>query len=200
LIKLKMECPLAKDIKKFTHSFKIMGCKRFFNDEGASSIVTFRTQTSRNQLEEYFNRQPHIFDAQFRKVGRDGYVGLIRFLKCPCTRTKLLDNHILSIKADEQSVTFHVVLSNKQEKRTLLNSIEHSGIQYKVEKADTLTGRFLLTARQEKTLNHALSNGYFRYPRQVSVTEMARDFGVSAAAYTETIRKALRKIVLKSLW
>jgi predicted DNA binding protein len=56
-----------------------------------------------------------------------------------------------------------------------------------------------LTTRQEAVLTHAYLNGYFRQLRPAPVSALAREFGVSTPAYTETLRRALAKLVAHTL-
>jgi predicted DNA binding protein len=57
----------------------------------------------------------------------------------------------------------------------------------------------MLTTRQEAVLTHAYLNGYFRQLRPAPVSALAREFGVSTPAYTETLRRALAKLVAHTL-
>jgi len=57
---------------------------------------------------------------------------------------------------------------------------------------------FNLSARQGQVIRHALSSGYFDWPRRASLAEVARAAGVSKATAAEHVRRAEAKILKKA--
>ncbi|WP_423750703.1 helix-turn-helix domain-containing protein [Salinirarus marinus] len=56
-----------------------------------------------------------------------------------------------------------------------------------------------LTARQRETLMHAVENGYYSLPRQISTQELADTFDISDQAITERLRRGISTLVLNTL-
>jgi predicted DNA binding protein len=52
-----------------------------------------------------------------------------------------------------------------------------------------------LTDRQKEVLKFAVSNGYYKYPRQSSLDKLSRKFKINFSAFQAHIRKAENKIV-----
>ncbi|MEM0348806.1 MAG: helix-turn-helix domain-containing protein [Candidatus Caldarchaeum sp.] len=199
VLRLRVECPTIAEIMKYSSSVDILSCKPFNNSDGTSTILTFRTKLSASQLQTHFQSNPQVLEAQFRKIGREGGVAVVTSFKCPCTKTGILNTHVLSIKKDGNWITFHIVFINKQEKEKIIRNIDATGIKYELETTRFFTTKNILTTKQEAVLRHALEKGFFRHPRPMNITQMAKHFGVSASSYTETLKKALEKIVAKVL-
>jgi len=54
-----------------------------------------------------------------------------------------------------------------------------------------------LTTKQEKILSEAVKWGYYKYPRQIDTTELARRIGVSKTTLIEHLRKAENRVMDK---
>lgn len=59
---------------------------------------------------------------------------------------------------------------------------------------DGLRG-FELTAMQLETLQHAFEHGFFAVPREITLQEMAADFGISDSAVSQRIRRGLETVL-----
>ncbi|MEM4296974.1 MAG: helix-turn-helix domain-containing protein, partial [Nitrososphaerota archaeon] len=56
-----------------------------------------------------------------------------------------------------------------------------------------------LTSRQEAALVHAYLGGYFNYPRPKPLVKLARELGLSPSSYSETLRRGIKKAVMRLL-
>jgi len=67
----------------------------------------------------------------------------------------------------------------------------------KASKSDItpLDQQVALTARQEQVLGTALAQGYFEFPRRISLTELSELVGVRPSTLSEILRGAERRIL-----
>jgi len=72
----------------------------------------------------------------------------------------------------------------------------------KTSKRDT-SGLFdhqvVLTARQEQILGTALAQGYFEFPRKISLTNLSELVGVRPSTLSEILRSAERRVLESSV-
>ena len=56
-----------------------------------------------------------------------------------------------------------------------------------------------LTVNQKKILNFAAKFGYYDYPRRITSEELAEKIGISKDIILENLRKAEKRIIIKTL-
>lgn len=174
---------------------KILSCRPAFGEMGASALVTFVSPRDAEALQNAVKRCPSVVRAEFKKISRNTGVGVVDSLRCACSRLGIPSTHIAKIETDGEEMIFHVILSSRKEVEELKEKMKKIGVAFRLEGIRPVNSKKFLTQRQEQILVHAFMKGYFEYPRPVSIAEMAKDFGVSAPAYVETLRKALSKVV-----
>ncbi|MEM2080364.1 MAG: helix-turn-helix domain-containing protein, partial [Nitrososphaerota archaeon] len=72
---------------------------------------------------------------------------------------------------------------------------EKEGITYEVEHNINVDVAEELTPLQERLLDRALREGYLDIPRRARVEHLAKEFGITKASLSITLRRALRKAV-----
>ena len=53
----------------------------------------------------------------------------------------------------------------------------------------------MLTKKQAEVLNAAIKHGYFDTPKRISTKELARELGISPSTLSETLRRALKRVL-----
>lgn len=79
--------------------------------------------------------------------------------------------------------------------RKFMQRLTDRGIMYKTLELSLVKSNGGLTSRQELIVKAALELGFFDYPKKIHVKELAHLFGITPATLTETMRKAMKKIV-----
>ncbi|BBD73595.1 hypothetical protein HS1genome_1984 [Sulfodiicoccus acidiphilus] len=57
-----------------------------------------------------------------------------------------------------------------------------------------LSAKGRLTSREEEVLRLAVRRGYFEWPREVGLAELASELGVTRTAVLQILRKAMKKV------
>ncbi|GBC70208.1 hypothetical protein HRbin01_01918 [archaeon HR01] len=79
--------------------------------------------------------------------------------------------------------------------RRFMQRLSERGIMYETVELSVVKPNGGLTSRQEMIIKAALELGFFDYPKKIHVKELAQLFGITPATFTETLRKALKRIV-----
>ncbi|MEM2238451.1 MAG: helix-turn-helix domain-containing protein [Candidatus Caldarchaeum sp.] len=196
-LKVQLSCPWMSELRKHVSNFRIVSCRPVYRGGGASAVVAFRSGLDPAELQAFLQKLPYVTKAEFKKTGKNNGVGIVSSLLCPCSKLGIPYEHVLKIVAEEGWVNFHILLSGEQELKEFMENIRSTGLKHKLEKVRIFKPSVFLTPRQEQVLAHAYVKGYFSYPRQLTVSQLAKDFGVSTPTYTELLRRALSKLVLK---
>ena len=77
----------------------------------------------------------------------------------------------------------------------ILTALEKEGITYEVEHNINVDVAEELTPLQERLLDRALREGYLDIPRRARVEHLAKEFGITKASLSITLRRTLRKAV-----
>ncbi|MEM4303912.1 MAG: helix-turn-helix domain-containing protein [Candidatus Caldarchaeum sp.] len=199
-LKVQLSCPWMSELRKHVSNFSIISCRPVYRGGGASTVVSFRSNLDPAELQSHIKKLPYIVKAEFRKIGKNNGIGIVSSLMCPCSRIGIPNTHVLKILVEDGWMNFHILLPSKQELEEMMEKIKVAGLKHRLEKVRVFKAGAFLTPRQEQALAHAFLKGYFEYPRPASVSQLAKDFGVSTPTYAELLRRALSKLVLKWFW
>ncbi len=85
---------------------------------------------------------------------------------------------------------------NKRESLTeLLDQMKQEHIDVKIMKLSSVADVENLTSHQRTLVETALEEGFFDYPRRISLRELSKKMGISASTASEVLRRAERKIL-----
>ncbi|WP_276259020.1 helix-turn-helix domain-containing protein [Haloglomus litoreum] len=142
-------------------------------------------------------------------LDRNGEQGLYR-LEWKHSPTDLIDamarsDAVILEATGDTSWTFRLRFTNHDNLTAFHNAIDDQHISIQVKRTYTLTKessrgqRLDLTPEQREALVLAVKWGYFASPREVSLGELAEEFGISQQATSKRIRQANEKILQEVL-
>ena len=94
-----------------------------------------------------------------------------------------------------QPASWRFVARRASDLRQVLRSLEREGIRTRLEDVAPLEPRPALTGRQREIMAAALSQGFFEFPRKISLTELSKLVGVKPSTLSEVLRSAERRIM-----
>jgi predicted DNA binding protein len=118
----------------------------------------------------------------------------------------LLDGHgvILEAKARADTWRLKFRFNTHEDVHAFRDQFSDLGTDVTVERLFTpktpRQGEYNLTARQQRALLAAFERGYFSSPREVQMTELADEFGISTNAMSERLRRAVSALVENSIY
>ncbi|TDA41909.1 MAG: hypothetical protein DSO07_02070 [Thermoproteota archaeon] len=128
----------------------------------------------------------------------EGNITKIKMLESEgCELCRLLSSDkafLISAKVEDDNMRCEVILSSRQAFRKI-SSVLRTYNGFKI--ISIVKGAPMLTKRQEEVLIAAVRMGYFDIPRRIKTKELAKMLGISQASLTETLRKAMKKLIME---
>jgi predicted DNA binding protein len=93
-------------------------------------------------------------------------------------------------------ITYSFMVPTAEAYRGILTDLEKTGHKVKILKVGKFEQQIgVLTENQERIFWLALKSGFFDYPRQVGMAELAGKLGISAATLSEIMRRGTRRLL-----
>jgi len=93
------------------------------------------------------------------------------------------------------TIEWTVAFSGREALTELLEKLKAEKIDVKIMRLTSIADVESLTSRQRNIVEVALEEGYFDYPRRISLRNLAKKRGVSASPVSEVLRRAEKKIL-----
>jgi predicted DNA binding protein len=96
----------------------------------------------------------------------------------------------------DNMITYSFMVPTFDEYKGIIADLEKTGHKVNVCKIGKFKQQIgVLTENQERIFWLALKSGFFDYPRQIGVTELAAKLGISAATLSEVMRRGTRRLL-----
>ncbi|WP_227355411.1 helix-turn-helix domain-containing protein [Haladaptatus salinisoli] len=118
---------------------------------------------------------------------------------------EMIDQHAAIVEADARAGSWRLKLrfTEEGEVSSFQRHFSDTGVTFEVNqlyRPDAPRQReYDLTPEQRDTLVTALDKGYFEIPRDISIEELADEFGISANAISQRIRRGSANLVRNTL-
>jgi hypothetical protein len=114
-----------------------------------------------------------------------------------CNTILAHDAFLVSGKSMEDSIiSYSFMVPTHEAYRGILGALEKAGYKVNVRKIGKFEQQIgVLTENQERIFWLALKSGFFDYPRQVGLAELATKLGISAATLSEIMRRGTRRLL-----
>jgi hypothetical protein len=97
--------------------------------------------------------------------------------------------------AQTQPALWRFITRNPSDLRRVLSGLENQGVGTKIVGVAPLERKTELTGRQKEIVTTAVAQGFFEFPRKVSLTELSKLVGVKPSTLSEILRNAERRIM-----
>ncbi len=114
-----------------------------------------------------------------------------------CNTILAHDAFLVSGKSMQDNIiTYSFMVPTHESFRGIINDLEKTGHKVVVRKVGKFEAQIdVLTENQERIFWLALKSGFFDYPRQVGMAELAAKLGISAATLSEIMRRGTRRLL-----
>ena len=114
-----------------------------------------------------------------------------------CNTILAHDAFLVSGKSMQDNIiTYSFMVPTHEAFRGIINDLEKTGHKVIVRKVGKFEAQIdVLTENQERIFWLALKSGFFDYPRQVGMAELAAKLGISAATLSEIMRRGTRRLL-----
>ena len=114
-----------------------------------------------------------------------------------CNTILAHDAFLVSGKSmQDDIITYSFMVPTFEAYRGILTDLEKAGHKTKILKVGKFEQQIgVLTENQERIFWLALKSGFFDYPRQIGMAELASKLGISAATLSEIMRRGTRRLL-----
>jgi len=180
---------------------RILDCRP--TDGGTLTVlveVTAQDQDLDMVLDEIRGRAD-VTDVRLIKTKKGGMIGTVLMKGHSIARAVLETGGfcrscpLLEPVGPDGRVEWKIALDQSRPIEALLQKIAALGMDAEVRSVSRADGLRELTEKQQALLELAEEKGHYNFPRRISITELARIQGISAATASEILRGAERRIV-----
>jgi predicted DNA binding protein len=114
-----------------------------------------------------------------------------------CNNILAHDAFLVSGKSmQDKIITYSFMVPTFEAYRGIIADLEKAGHKVQVRKIGKFEQKIgVLTENQERIFWLALKSGFFEYPRQIGMAELAAKLGISGATLSEIIRRGTRRLL-----
>lgn len=103
------------------------------------------------------------------------------------------------LNSEVQPATWRFIARKSSDFRQILARLAQEGIDNRIEDVAPLERKATLTGRQKEIVATAVAQGYFEFPRRISLTNLSELLGVKPSTLSEILRSAERRIMANAL-
>jgi predicted DNA binding protein len=175
---------------------RIVSCK----PNGKSGMLHYAEISRKGDIDEvisHIKANPNVKDSEFTRTDESRATVLVVTNNSPVCRSiwkrdGFCTNCLLS--GDRKRSSWRIALSGKDSFNELLSDLDENGLTVTIRDSKMLQNG-TLTFDQSKIIRIAEEQGYFEFPRRVSLTELAQRLHMSKSNLEEILRRAEHKIV-----
>ncbi len=198
--RFKLEIPEGKILRRISKeypdlSFNILSLLPIGKKTGSCSL-----QIKGKSLIDYRKKLIQLiksFDLKAVILGNiPGYILLNLQIKDPwileaIIKIELMIHYPLEIK--NGFISFQLI-SDRKKIDNLFDEFDTKKLDYNLIEIGYYRPETLLTPNQDQVLKDAVKLGYYEIPREISLTNMAKKYNISASALSETFRRIDKKL------
>ena len=99
------------------------------------------------------------------------------------------------LNSEVQPASWRFIARKSSDFRQVLARLSKEGIETRIEDVAPLERKATLTGRQKEIMATAVAQGYFEFPRKISLTGLSELVGVKPSTLSEILRSAERRIM-----
>ncbi len=203
-IVLQLKAPqtwVSEITSKHPSKIRILDCKPSENKDGIRQLV--QVTSDPNQLLQIVSEvkaSPLVKEAYVVETKRGTVHGSLLTRSAFCST-------IMSSEAFCRTCLFHskakpdgtvewtLAFNGREALNELLDHLKREQVDVKIMRLSSVSDVESLTEHQKSLVETALEEGFFDYPRRITLRELAKKMGVSASSASEVLRRAERKIL-----
>jgi predicted DNA binding protein len=180
---------------------RILDCKPGESKDGIRQLVEVTSDPEvLNDIVKEVKGSPLVKEAYIVETKRGRMVGSLLtesvFCSMVMSSNAFCRTCLFQSKAKPDGTTEWIIAFTGREALTeLLDRLKTDQVEVKILRLTSVADVESLTSRQRSIVEVALEEGYFDYPRRISLRTLAKKVGVSASTVSEVLRRAEKKIL-----
>ena len=201
-LQVKTENRLQEAVKEHGAKLNIVDCKPF-NKTGMSLLLELRG--GEQDVRAAATAIRHVEGVRQVIEGENGSdaVPLLVVLDRPSICRASNDVAIVCLdcplNSEVQPASWRFIARKSSDFRQVLARLSKEGIETRIEDVAPLERKATLTGRQKEIMATAVAQGYFEFPRKISLTGLSELVGVKPSTLSEILRSAERRIMANAL-
>ena len=201
-LQVKTENKLQDAAREHGAKLNIVDCKPF-NKTGMSLLLELRGDPQQARATTAAIRRTEGVRQVVEGEGAGDAVPLLVVLDRPGICRASNDVAIVCLDCPLNSETspseWRFIARKTSDFRQVLARLSKEGIETRIEDVAPLERKATLTGRQKEIMGTAVAQGYFEFPRKISLTGLSELVGVKPSTLSEILRSAERRIMANAL-
>lgn len=201
-LQVRTENKLQDAAKEHGVKLNIVDCKPF-NRTGMSLLLEMRGETQGIRAATATIRRTEGVRQVIEGEGEVGAAPLLVVLDRPGICRASNDAAIVCLdcplNSEVQPSSWRFIARKTSDFRQVLTKLAKEGIETRIEDVAPLERKATLTGRQKEIMATAVAQGYFEFPRKISLTGLSELVGVKPSTLSEILRSAERRIMANAL-
>ncbi len=201
-LQVKAENKLQGAAREHGAKLNIVDCKTF-NKTGMSLLLELRGGEQETRAAASAIRHVEGVRQVIEGEGAGDAVPLLVILDRPAICRASNDVAIVCLdcplNSDAQPSSWRFIARKTSDFRQVLARLSKEGIETRIEDVAPLERRATLTGRQKEIMATAVAQGYYEFPRKISLTGLSELVGVKPSTLSEILRSAERRIMANAL-
>ncbi|MGD1054970.1 MAG: helix-turn-helix domain-containing protein [Nitrososphaerales archaeon] len=197
-LEVRADNKLQDAAREFGTKINVVDCKPF-NKKGMTLLLEMKGEPeAMRKTVSTIRRQEGVRQAL---EGDDGgeTLPLLLVLDRPSICRASSDSAIICLdcplNAEVQPASWRFIVRRTNDLRQILSRLSHEGVETRIEDVSPLDQKATLTGRQKEIIAMAVTQGYFEFPRKVSLTNLSQLVGIKPSTLSEILRSAERRIM-----
>jgi predicted DNA binding protein len=197
-LEVRAENKLQDAAREFGTKINVVDCKPF-NKKGMTLLLEMKGEPEAvRKTVSAIRRQEGVRQAL---EGDDGgeTLPLLLVLDRPSVCRASSDSAIICLdcplNAEGQPASWRFIVRRTNDLRQILSKLSQDGVETRIEDVSPLDQKTTLTGRQKEIIATAVAQGYFEFPRKISLTNLSQLVGVKPSTLSEILRSAERRIM-----
>jgi len=195
IVKIKMPETCAVAAVKASAQVKLLDATPF-SKEGVKSLLQIESSCLQEVVENI--KKENLEDAN--RVSESKLKASVAVSRCIPARSILEAGCFIKYaRHTEEGVEWHII-ARRSSLIKLAKILEEKNYSFEIIRIGGLEDESdILTDKEREILEYALAIGYFDSPKRAGIRKIAGHFGISISTASETIRRGIRKILMKHL-
>ena len=197
-MEVRAENKLQDAAREFGTKINVVDCKPF-NKRGMTLLLEMKGEPEAvRRTVSAIRRQEGVRQAL---EGDDGgeTLPLLLVLDRPSICRASSDAAIICLdcplNAEGQPASWRFIVRRTNDLRQILSKLSQNGVETRIEDVSPLDQKATLTGRQKEIIGTAVAQGYFEFPRKISLTNLSQLVGIKPSTLSEILRSAERRIM-----
>ncbi len=167
-----------------------------YKSRGGRGLVKLSSNGNLGAILNMVKNRKDIARNRFSRVSEKEAIGEVVLDKCAaCAALSKSDCFMVSSKSTSGGwIEWNVAAESNSAIRDLIGELERNRCTVQLTGISNSSYASGLTQRQDQILQFAYSNGYYEFPRKMSLGELSHIFNISPATISEILRVGQKKV------